>query len=224
MASSVLLGKRLRQSIREKVWPVLGAEGFADFTPLRAFRRGERTLEVVEFSTFRSEWREPRWIGGDAYANGGTFALHVGTYYVPVGQGDAATMKPRCCDCHRCASLAHETMDSAADGRTFHPGNQGEALDAVVEEAVRAIRSRGLGILREQADLDAWLKAVERGEEPGCGPIEEPCLTPEEAHEMLRLCREGKAARSGALDGLHRRLHLRDEYRSQKPADFVSLR
>ena len=224
MALSVLLGKRLRQSIHERVWPVLEAEGFTEFAPLRAFRRGERTLDLVEFATFRPEWREPRWLGGEAYANGATFALHVGTYYVPVGHADAATLKPHCGDCHRCATLAHDSMDSVTDGRTFYPGPKGERLDATIDEAVRAIRTRGLAILTGYADLKAWLEAVERGEDSGCGPDDEPCLSPEEAHEMLRLCREGRAARTGVLDDLHRRLHLRDEHRSADPADFATLR
>lgn len=196
---------------------MLEAEGFTEFTPLRAFRRGGRTLDVVEFAAFRPEWREPRWLGGTAYANGGTFVLHVGSYYVPVGHGDARTLKPHCCDCHRCASLAHESMDSEADGRTFYPGKDGERLDAIVEEAVRVLQTRGLAILSDYGDIKSWLEAVERGEEPGCGPSEEPCLTPEEAHAMLERCREGRVTKTSVLDDLHRRLHLRDEHRHAVP-------
>ena len=199
---------------------MLKEEGFTEFTSLRAFRRGETTLDVVEFTTFRPEWREPRWLGGEAYANGATFGLHVGSYYVPLAHGDLAALKPHCCDCHRCACLAHETVDSAADGRTFYPGARGERLEAIVDEAVRVIRTRGLEILARHSDIKSWLQAVERGDEPGCGPDEEPCLTPEEAHEMLRLCREGKAAKTGALDDLHRRMHLRDEHRNNVPTSM----
>ena len=201
---------------------MLRAEGFTEFTSLRAFRRGEGTLDVVEFTTFRPEWREPRWLGGEAYANGATFGLHVGSYYTALGHSDAAALKPHCCDCHRCAGLAHETVDSAADGRTFYPGASGERLEAVVDEAVRVLQARGLLILAQHADVKSWLQAVERGEAPGCGPDDEPCLTPEEAHEMLRLCREGKAAKTGALDDLHRRLHLRDEHRVRVPEAAVT--
>ena len=217
MSSSVLLGKRLRRQIKAKVWPTLEEAGFGEFTGLRAFRRGERTLDVVEFAPLKPEWHEPRWIGGEARANGATFSLHVGSYYVPVGYEDAKTMRPHCDDCHRCACLAHESMDSVADGRTFYPGASGERLDAIVDEAVRVLQSRGMAILAEYADIKTWLEAVERGDEPGCGPKEEPCLTPEEATEMLRLCRGGRSASTGALDGLHRRIHLSDDHRHVVP-------
>lgn len=197
MASSVLLGKHLRRKIREKAWPMLEREGFVEFAPLRAYRVDGHKVEVVEFSTFRSEWREPRWLGGEAYANGGTFTLLVGTYFL---DGDESP-RPHCHECHRCTRLAHESMDCAADGRTFWPGHDGSCLDAVVEEAVRVLRSRGLDVLSKHSKDDPC--STERFEEVG--------LSHGEAEEMMRICREGRAARAGALDGLHRQLHLADE-------------
>ena len=197
MASSILLGKRLRRQIKEKAWPVLRAAGFVEFGPLRAYRVDGKKVEVVEFATFRPEWREPRWVGGEAYANGATFTLLVGTYFL---DGDESP-RPHCHDCHRCTRLAHETMDCAADGRTFWPGERGERLDAIVDEAVRVLRGRGLEVLSKHSKDDPC--STERFEEVG--------LSHEEAEEMMRICREGRVARSGNLDDVHRRLHLADE-------------
>ncbi len=92
-------------------------------------------------------------------------------------------------------------MDSAADGRTFWPGEGGERLDAIVDEAVRVLRARGLAELaRHSKDDPCDLKT-----------FEEIGLSTEEAAEMMRICREGRVARTGTLDGFHRRVHLSDE-------------
>lgn len=199
MGSTVLLGKRLRRQIRVKVWPVLEAEGFAEFGPLRAFRIGDDRIEVVEFATFRREWREPRWLGGDAFANGGTFTLHVGTYFA---EGDQTPRpRPYAHECHRALRLAHESMDSAADGRTFWPGHDGQRLDAVIDEAVRVLRARGLDALAKHS----------KDEPCSAGHFEDWGLSEAETVEMMRICREGRAARADALHDLHRRLHLADE-------------
>ena len=197
MASSVLLGKRLRRKIKEKAWPMLREAGFAEFGPLRAYRIDGDRIDVVEFATFRPEWREPRWVGGEAHANGGTFCLLVGTYFF---DGDASP-RPKCQDCHRCTKLAHEDMDCAADGRTYWPGKSGECLDKVVDEAVRVLRARGLDVLAKNKKDDPC--STERFEEIG--------LSHAEAEEMMRICREGRAARAGALDEFHRRVHFADE-------------
>ena len=199
MASSVLLGRLLRRQIRAKVWPVLEEEGFLEFAPLRAFRTDGEKVEVVEFATFRPEWREPRWLGGDAYANGATFTLHVGTYFL--GPTEDKPLRPKAYQCHRALRLAHESMDSAADGRTFWPGHEGERLDAVVDEAVRVLRTRGLDAL-----------AKHRKDDPcDASRFEEVGLSAEEAAEMMRICREGRIARANALENLHRQIHLADE-------------
>ena len=197
MGSSVLLGKRLRRQIREKAWPVLREAGFVEFRSMRAYRPGEGVVDVVEFRTFRPEWNEPRWLGGEAYANGGTFALLVGTYFLDADESP----RPRCHECHRCTRLAHETVDCPVDGRTFWPGKDGEKLEAIVDEAIRVLKGRGLDVLSTHAKNDPC--STERFEEIG--------LSHEEAEEMMRICREGRVARSGALDGFHRRVHLADE-------------
>lgn len=198
MASSVLLRNRLRRQIHAKVWPVLQEAGFIEFAPLRAFRVDDGKVETVEFVVLRPEWREPRWIGGEAYANGATFNLHVGTYFL----GDGEThLRPRAKDCHCRATLSHDVYDSACDGRTFWPGHKGEALDEAVEMAIRALKSRGLDHLRHYA-----------ANRTAPSPLEEVGLSTAEAAEMMRICREGRAARAGALEDLHRRLHLADEH------------
>ena len=212
--ASVLLGKRLRRHIRSKVWPVLEEVGFVEFAPLRAYRIGEKTIDVVEFVTFGNEWREPRWMGGDVRANGATFALHVGSYYPEVDRLPWAAPRdgrPKAHECHRAARLAHESADSDVDGRNFWPGAKGERLDEVIEEAVRVLRTRGLSYL-EDYDPDAWLAAHDRKEARHPGPEEAPALTPAEAAEALRIAREGRAARDKALSTLHARLHLADEH------------
>lgn len=197
MASSDPLGKQLRRQIREKAWPLLREAGFTEFRSLRAYRVDGTKIEVVEFATMRPEWGEPRWLGGEAYANAGTFSLLVGTYQI---DGDASP-RPRCQDCHHCTRLAHESMDCAADGRTYWPGEDGSCLGAIVDEAVNVLRSRGLDVLAKHGKGDPC--ATERFEEIG--------LSHEEAEEMMRICREGRKARGGALDGFHRRVHLADE-------------
>lgn len=177
---------------------MLKEAGFVEFAPLRAYRYADGLIEIVEFSTLRPEWREPRWIGGEAYANGATFSLHVGAFFLSDGE---VNPRPRAMDCHCCATLAHDACDSACDGRTFWPGPKGERLDEVVEMAVRALRSRGFDHLKHYAENR---KAPLAHEELG--------LSTEEAAEMLRICREGRAARTGKLDGIHRRIHLADEH------------
>lgn len=194
MASSVLLGKRLRRQVRAKVWPILEAAGFVEFAPLRAYRVSEGRVEVVEISPFRAEWRGPRWLGGEAYANGACFSLYVGTYAHDGTQGEA---RPRYHECHWCTKLHHGDNDSAGDGRSFHGGLRGERLEAAVEAAVAAIRERGLDVLKGHGAESP------RHEEVG--------LSSDEADEMLRICREGRSARSGVLDRFHRGVHLADE-------------
>jgi|GEM_PF-4928477 len=210
----MLLGKRLRRQIRAKVWPVLEEAGFAEFAPLRAHRRRGNVIEVVEFTPFPREWREPRWLGGEAYANGATFVLHVGSYFRDVERlpWSETQERPKAGQCHRCARLAHESVDCAADGRTFWPGSQGERLDVILDEAVRVLQARGLAYLDHYGDVDGWLAAHERGEARHPGEEETVNLSADEIAEMGRICREGRAARSGKLDGFHRRVHLADEH------------
>ncbi|RYG23382.1 hypothetical protein EON82_14195 [bacterium] len=215
MSSSVLLGNRLRRQIRAKVWPVLAEEGFVEFAPLRAYRVHDGVIEVVEFTPVRREWREPRWLGGNARSNGGTFMLHVGTYFTDVDRlpwAVARESRPKAHECHRCSRLAHESEDSECDGRTFWPGSNGERLEEVVEEAVRVLRARGLKYLDDYRDADGWLAAHEQGSARHPGSEETVELTAEEAAEALRIAREGKAARADALRKLHTRMHLSDEH------------
>ena len=195
MSSSVLLGTRLRRQIRTQVWPMLQEEGFVEFAPLRAYRIAGNRVELVEFSPFPREWREPRWLGGEAYANGACFALYVGTY--ALGDGEEKP-RPRLHECHWCTKLHHGDVDSPADGRSFSAGLRGERLDQAIESAVSALRERGLDTLRDHGSPR---------------PIHnEVGLSTAEAAEMMRICREGRAARADALDDLHRRLHLVDEH------------
>jgi hypothetical protein len=215
MASSVLLSNRLRRQIRAKVWPVLAEEGFVEFAPLRAYRVHDGVIEVVEFTPVRYEWREPRWLGGNAYANGATFALHVGTYFTDVDRlpwSMPRDTRPHAQECHRCSRLAHESADSECDGRTFWPGPNGERLEEVVEEAVRVLKSRGLRYLDDYRNADAWLDAHEKGEARHPGSEETVELTADEAAEAMRIVKEGKAARASALRELHNRIHLADEH------------
>lgn len=150
MASSVLLGTRLRRQIRSHVWPMLKEEGFVEFAPLRAYRIAVNRVELVEFVIMRPQWREPCWIGGEAYANGATFSLHVGTYFL---EDSESTIRPYAHQCHYHAMLAHDIANYVGDGRTFWPGEKGEALEETVEMAVRALRTRGLDHLRHYAAL-----------------------------------------------------------------------
>ena len=195
MASSVLLGTRLRRQIRVHVWPILKGEGFVEFAPLRAYRVSENRVEVVEFSPFQREWREPRWLGGEAYANGACFSLYVATY---AHDGNGQTTRPRYHECHWHTKLHHGDMDSPADGCSFHAGLRGEKLEEAIEKAVHALRTRGFDALSDHGRKDRAL--------------EEVGLSTFEAAEMMRICREGRSARAGAMDGLHRRLHLADQH------------
>lgn len=199
MPGSEQLRDHLRRQIKAKVWPVLEAEGFIEFTPLRAYRIGEGVVELVEFAILKPEWREPRWTGGEIYANGATFSLYVGVRYfteaVPI-------RRPEFGECHRATRLGKVNCQCPAEGRTFYPGPDGERIEEVVDEATQVLRTRGLAALSHY-----------RAGKPGCpGYPESICLEPEEAAEMMRICREGRAARTGALDGLHKRLHLADEH------------
>ena len=211
--ASVLLGNRLRRQIRSQMWPVLRRAGFTEFFPLQAYRRSPKTIEVVEFLTFRPEWQEPRWLGGEAYANGASFILHVGTYFVDVERLPWSEPRPRpkAQDCHRCTRLAHQMADSEVDGRTFWPGPNGEKIDEIVGQAVQAVCSRGLGYLDDYRDTAAWVKAHGEGACRNPGHQEPDTLSPEEAAEALRAAREGRQA-CKALSNLHLRLHLSDEH------------
>ena len=212
MATSVLLGKRLRRQIGTKVWPQLESKGFTQFAPLRAYREAPGRIDVVEFATFRPEWGEARWLGGDAYANGGTFTLHVGTYYLDVDAlpwSRPRSAKPKVCDCHRAARLAHGKKDSAADGRTFWPGKDGERLEATIDEAVLALNTNGLGYLDGYADTDGWIATFDVS---GASDDESLELTAAECADMMRIVREGRSVSSERLSALHDRLHLCDEH------------
>lgn len=194
MDSPSLLGKALRRQIRIMVWPILKEEGFVEFGPLRAYRISPGRVEMVEFSPFRREWNEPRWLGGNAFANGACFSLYVATY---AGEGAEET-RPRYQECHWCTKLHHGDMDSPADGCSFYTGENGEKIEDAIQAAVRALQSRGLAILGDHGRKSP--------------PTEEVGLSSEEAAEMMRICREGRSVRSGAMDELHRRLHLSDEH------------
>lgn len=216
MASTVLLGNRLRRAIRVKVWPALEEAGFGEFGATRAYRRRDGVIEVVEFTPFALEWREPRWLGGEARANGGSFMLHVGTYYVDVDQlpWAEAVERPKAHQCHRCVRLSHGDADSAADGRTFWPGADGERLDEMIEMALQALQARGLAYLDGHRDAESWIEGGSESKET----VE---LTADEAAEMMRICREGRNAKTGALDGFHRRHHLADDRLDGRPCGDV---
>ncbi len=199
MPGSELLRHRLRRQIRAKVWPFLEAEGFVEFEPFRAYRIGDGVIELVEFTTFQSEWREPRWIGGQIYANGGTFSLYVGVLYFA---GECPGERPSFEQCHRATRLAKENCECPAEGRTFYPGPDGERIEEVVDEATRVLRARGFDVLSHYS-----------ARKSGCPGTPEPMLlSAAETEEMIRICREGRKARAGALDDLHKRLHLADEH------------
>ena len=194
------LGKHLRQGVRNLLWPSLKDQGFTVFSDLAAWRKGDRWIDCVQVTTLgATRFGVPNVIGRrgptEILANAATFSLEIGCYYTDLHRLPWTGPVPECPrmphgesaqypTCHRQRSLARSFGYGNVQGTLFPSADDGSDMDRVLDDALQALRSRGLAWLETTHDIDAYLARVDldpREYNEGARPVE---FTEEERTEI----------------------------------------
>jgi hypothetical protein len=163
------LRKLFRSEIRKQIRPLLEHAGFTEFTDLTAWRRGPRTIEVVDIMTMGPRFGQAQWLGGELYATAATFMLGVGAYYLDLHRLPWAGPPPHRPICGRGESAKRPTVHREIDlarsdpdpgriqGTTFYGLPDGSNVEEVIADAAKALADRGLPWLERTRDIPAFL-------------------------------------------------------------------